>query len=273
MTCVLRIKNDKGEWVNIPAITGESAYEIAVRGGFSGTEEEWLAYITPSVKAVSGGIWVTVGGETVFVANGTDGKDGEDGKTVTKMSELENDWGYLRKENEDIRLTAHQTYINGGSFVVGELSYGMSVSGNKIQDVGDPEAETDATNKAYVDNAVSKKQVPTKVSELKNDAQYISANTADEHKIFKFDDEAFAVYSKGVVLGGEEVYLQQGDSRIGLDEEGIHLVSEKGVKIYKVIDDENSAVNKGYVDGLVGSVESALDSILAMQNSLIGGDA
>lgn len=33
------------------------------------------------------------------------------------------------------------------------------------------------------------------------------------------------------------------------------------------------AANKGYVDGLVGNIETALDGILAIQNALIGGDA
>ena len=32
-----------GVWTAIPAITGKSAYQIAVKNGFIGTEEEWLA--------------------------------------------------------------------------------------------------------------------------------------------------------------------------------------------------------------------------------------
>lgn len=39
---ILKIKNEKGEWVGVPAIQGESAYDIAVRNGFVGTETEWL---------------------------------------------------------------------------------------------------------------------------------------------------------------------------------------------------------------------------------------
>lgn len=35
----------------------------------------------------------------------------------------------------------------------------------------------------------------------------------------------------------------------------------------------DDATSKGYVDELVGNVESALDTIIAMQNSLIGGEA
>jgi hypothetical protein len=288
---VLKIKNDKGEWINIPAITGESAYELAVRDGFSGTEEEWLAYITPSVKEVSDGIEVTVGDKKVFVANGTDGKDGEDGKTVTKMSELTNDMEYLRKNDKVSELTNDMGYLyknelndfnleargftfSGDHFVIGALDSGMSVSGNIIHAVGTPEVNTDAANKGYVD-----KKVPTKVSELENDAGYLERKEPTEGLplALVFDEEMFMAVSKGIVLGGAEgvvlQYLGSENTSISLDSDGIRMVSEKGVKIFNVTDDEASVVNKGYVDGLVGNVESALDSILAMQNSLIGGDA
>lgn len=276
---VLRIKNDKGEWINIPAITGESAYELAVRDGFSGTEEEWLAYITPSVKEVSGGIEVTVGGKTVFVADGTDGKDGEDGATITKVSELENDKGYITAKEENFHLIGKGFQFDGGSFVVGDLSYGMSVSGNRIEDVGNPVDDTDAATKEYVDNAISKKKVPTKVSELENDAGYLESKELTEGLplALVFDEEIFMAVSKGIALGGAEgvvlQYLGSENASISLDSDGIRMVSEKGVKIFNVTDDEASVVNKGYVDGLVGNVKSALDSIIAMQNSLIGGDA
>jgi hypothetical protein len=38
---ILMIRNEQGEWVEIPAITGKSAYEIAIDYGFIGTEAEW----------------------------------------------------------------------------------------------------------------------------------------------------------------------------------------------------------------------------------------
>ena len=40
---ILRIRNEKGEWVGVPAIKGENAYELAVECGYEGTKEEWLA--------------------------------------------------------------------------------------------------------------------------------------------------------------------------------------------------------------------------------------
>lgn len=42
MSDILKVRDDSGEWREIPAITGLSAYQIAVKNGFVGTEEDWL---------------------------------------------------------------------------------------------------------------------------------------------------------------------------------------------------------------------------------------
>lgn len=39
---ILRVKDNEGNIIPIPAIQGESAYDVAVNNGFEGTEEEWL---------------------------------------------------------------------------------------------------------------------------------------------------------------------------------------------------------------------------------------
>ena len=39
---VVKVKNASGEWEGIPAIKGESVYDIAVRYGYVGTESEWI---------------------------------------------------------------------------------------------------------------------------------------------------------------------------------------------------------------------------------------
>jgi hypothetical protein len=277
---------------------------------------------------VSDGIEVTVGDKKVFVANGTDGKDGEDGKTVTKMSELTNDMeylrkndkvseltndmGYLRKENEDISLSAHQTRISGGSFVVEKLSYGMSVTGNRIEDVGTPEADTDAANKAYVENAVKKKKVPTKVSELTNDNGYITAKDVPEvevpTKLSQLTNDKGYITSKDIsavhTFGNYESFytgLQAGyqdtsnwiyGQIIRIAGSSMPLLYVAGVSgRYEIPPTEeeciqlletNGNVSGGGVTlrkyseilgGDIGDIDTALDSILAMQNSLIGGDA
>ena len=40
---IIRIYNEgTGEYDELPVARGESAYEVALRNGFEGTEEEWL---------------------------------------------------------------------------------------------------------------------------------------------------------------------------------------------------------------------------------------
>lgn len=40
---LLRVRDKDGNVVEIPALEGLSAYEVAVKNGFEGSESEWLA--------------------------------------------------------------------------------------------------------------------------------------------------------------------------------------------------------------------------------------
>lgn len=39
---IIKVRDKDGNYIDIPALQGESAYDIAVRNGFVGTEQEWL---------------------------------------------------------------------------------------------------------------------------------------------------------------------------------------------------------------------------------------
>lgn len=39
---MIKVRDENGNIINIPALNGESAYDIAIRNGFVGTEAEWL---------------------------------------------------------------------------------------------------------------------------------------------------------------------------------------------------------------------------------------
>lgn len=39
---LLRARDKDGNYIDIPTLRGESAYEVAVRNGYTGTEEEWV---------------------------------------------------------------------------------------------------------------------------------------------------------------------------------------------------------------------------------------
>lgn len=47
---IIKILNEQtGEYEELPVARGESAYEVAVRNGFEGTEEEWLESLKAAI--------------------------------------------------------------------------------------------------------------------------------------------------------------------------------------------------------------------------------
>lgn len=50
MGSILKVKDAQGNWIDIPAITGKSAYEIAVDYGFNGSEAEWNAAVNKAAN-------------------------------------------------------------------------------------------------------------------------------------------------------------------------------------------------------------------------------
>ena len=73
----------------------------------------------------------------------------------TKMSDLDNDPGYIApNDSNQLAISASTVTISGGSVAIGDTTYGFSVSNNKIENVGTPEASTDAATKGYVDSAI-----------------------------------------------------------------------------------------------------------------------
>lgn len=66
---ILRVKIN-GSWIDIPTISGASAYQIAVKNGFEGTEEEWLESlqaITPTIG--ENGNWYIDGEDSGMIAS------------------------------------------------------------------------------------------------------------------------------------------------------------------------------------------------------------
>lgn len=58
---ILRVRDDEGNVFDIPAIRGLSSYEIAVKHGFEGTEEEWLESIGVEKGDSAYEVWLDAG--------------------------------------------------------------------------------------------------------------------------------------------------------------------------------------------------------------------
>lgn len=98
-TPLLRIKDENGVWHDVEAIRGLSAYQLAVKNGYTGTEEQWLASIT----GVEGKSAYQVakaegfeGTETEWLAS-LKGDKGDQGKSAYQVAQ---DGGYTGTEAE-----------------------------------------------------------------------------------------------------------------------------------------------------------------------------
>lgn len=116
---------------------GESAYEIAVRNGFTGTEAEWL----DSLKGEKGADGKD-GAEGAAGADGADGADGANGKTAY---ELAVDNGFTGTEAEWIASLNGKDGVDG-SINFDTLTFGKDAEGYltingwktnvKVEDIG-----------------------------------------------------------------------------------------------------------------------------------------
>ena len=105
MSAILRFRDtvDKTKFHDVPAIRGYSAYQIAVKNGYSGTEAEWVASIT----GVEGKSAYEVAKETGYTGTkaewilslkgekGDTGANGVDGKSAYQLAVQEGYEGSL----------------------------------------------------------------------------------------------------------------------------------------------------------------------------------
>lgn len=79
---VLYFRNEHGEFVEVPAIVGRSAYQTAVKNGFNGTEKEWMESLKgePGYTPQKGIDYV----DGYTPVKGVDYNDGQDGVTPEK---------------------------------------------------------------------------------------------------------------------------------------------------------------------------------------------
>lgn len=138
----------------------------------------------------------------------------------------------------------------GNKYVqMGNPTHFVGTGGLFIHNLSDPSDLYDAANKQYVDNAV------------KNAGG--GGGASPEQLDSKQDKFAYV----SITDNTQYVAMEKPTHFIGNGESGllIHNLADPSAPM--------DAVNKRYIDNLVGDIESALDSVIALQNSLIGGDA
>lgn len=125
----LQEKYDNGELGGGSGTAGKSAYEIAVDNGFIGTETEWLESLkgskgdngtTPHIDETTKN-WFIGDTDTGILAQGTNGKNGKDGNSVTLIT---------KDSNENIIFT----FSNGQTQTIGKLS--VDIQGDFLSSTG-----------------------------------------------------------------------------------------------------------------------------------------
>lgn len=145
-----------------------------------------------------------------------------------------------------------------------------------------------------VENAIQ--QIPDKLSEFENDTGFITENGIPKNLSAFSNDMGFITKSDipqvyvpsnlsefendkryicpddtGVLnIGASAIDMQAGSLNIGYMPYGF---SVGGNRIYRLASPQNpdDACTKGYVDDLVGEIDSALSVLISLQNELIGG--
>jgi hypothetical protein len=90
-TPLLRIKDENGVWHDVEAIRGLSAYQLAVKNGYEGTEEEWVAGIRgvagkSAYEVAKDGGFTGTQAEWLASLKGAKGDNGAAGPTMAKVT-------------------------------------------------------------------------------------------------------------------------------------------------------------------------------------------
>lgn len=100
---MMNVTSANGSGMAFPVLRGSSAYEIAVRRGFSGTEEEWLK----SLVGMNG----ANGADGADGKDGKDGTNGKDGATGKSAYQYAKEGGYTGTENDFRAKMAEETPV------------------------------------------------------------------------------------------------------------------------------------------------------------------
>ena len=148
---------------------GQSAYQIAVKNGYQGTEEEWLLSFTRGEDG-----YTPIRGIDYWTE-----EDQNEIKTYivnqmpTKISDLQNDTNYIDASGAPVQSVNNQT----GNIVItaqsiGALTQHQDISGKANKS----ELSLVATSGSYND-LTNKPTIPSNVSELNNDSGYLITET------------------------------------------------------------------------------------------------
>lgn len=214
---VLKVKNEKGEWVEIPALVGKSAYQTALDTGFEGTEAEWLASLrgeqgySPEITVEQQSTGATIGlkdeNGVVHAVTLRNGKDGTS-PTVLPIADMEGRTG-VSVGGVDIWSGldgASATHEWNGTTLTVTSASGTSSANLKGKDGYTPvmgvdywtpeeQAAIQADNEAFIADELAKR------GQLKPEFANSIDECTDTTKIYVLPDNYFYAYMSKYVEG------------------------------------------------------------------------
>ena len=162
-------------------------------------------------------------------------------------------------------------YETAGTKRITTLPFSMMI--RKSGFVSDGETPVPPTPDLYsqllsnIDAAIEK--IPKKLSEFENDELFVK-ESALPTKLSQLEADSISgvelfIGASSLTIGGGSIHISKTDYGFYVDGNRIQNVGNP--------EDSADAANKGYVDDLVGDIDTALDSIISIENGLIGGDA
>lgn len=146
----------------------------------------------------------------------------------------------------------------------------INMMGERIQNVGIPEDSSDATNKAYVDSLSDVYQSKGNYLTAINAHDGLSANgneivlTAASTQMYVDEERTISAAMKHVSVAEYAQILQAGANKNTLyvvSSDNVDMMNERVQNVADPIDDTD-AVNKQYVDQIVGNVDTILRGIV-----------
>lgn len=137
---IIKVRDKDGNYIDIPALNGESAYNIAVKNGYTGTEAEWLESlkgtdgVSPSIRTIEAPKGYVL---EIIDANGKNyisllhGKDG----TSPTVSVTETDTGHdvdITDSNGSHTFSVANGLDGNGKITVKSKTYAMDWSDGEV---------------------------------------------------------------------------------------------------------------------------------------------
>lgn len=181
---ILKVKDTKGDIIDIPAIRGYSAYQLAVANGFEGTEEEWLASLKGEPGDVNEALEAAAKLDVAVLAEAQDYADSKD-EAIADAKQVGEDAAAALAEYQvtnDAAVNANTTAINtlnGNTAVTGSVDNKIAKAINDFA-VNISDDGTVNTYKELIDYAATHGAEFTElVGEVTNNTAAINNNARD----------------------------------------------------------------------------------------------